>query len=411
MAKKLPKFKTKKNYYKRTKQKSTKQKRTKQKSTRTKRKYHRKTRVKRRMRGGWTQHAAPLAQATRDATQQAKIFTMNFPPRENKVAHNKIFSNMLQPESSIARNQFTLDIGFISTIVIDGDFAKNDCDDIWALAYITKNIAKINGEGNPAPRIICGSLDGGIDIRQIGHQDLTIDWSGYRWAPESGSVQHRDLTGLTGSVLIYILGGVNPTELQSYQHMIAKNPTANLCFIFQSPAQWTGSPPSNVRSGYPFNARIPQASSENTNANASVAVFYELINTVKHAPNTRLVFTEFDRLKRYYNIKYLPDGSITPETPVAGKDGLNGDEHTILGNYLTTINPIYKPYHINLQSYNGAAPNRPAFNVAKSVDQNGKPGILIKYGTFLADLYTVYASLTHDANIEYAPISDIAITE
>ena len=322
MAKKIQKFKTKKNYYKRSRTKGSKTKgartkgsRTKgarTKGSRTKRKYHRKTRVKRRMRGGWTQQAAPLVQATRGATQQAKIFTINFPPRDNKVAHNHIFRNMLAQESSIGRNLFTHDIGPISTIVIDGDFAKNDCDDIWALAYLSKNIAKINGEGNPAPRIICGSLDGGIDIRQIGHQDPTIDWSGYRWAAESGSVQHRDLTGLTGSVLIYILGGVNPAELQSYQHMIAKNPTANLCFIFQSPAQWTGSPPSNVRSGYLFNAKIPQTSPENTNANASVAVFNELINTIKHAPNTRLIFTDFDRLKRYYNIKYLPAAEPLP---------------------------------------------------------------------------------------------------
>jgi hypothetical protein len=139
-----------------------------------------------------------------------KFFSMSFPESKKTAQHENIFSEMLAVDSKIARNSIISDLEIISTIIIDGDFAKNDCDDIWALAYLSKNIGKVNGD-KPLPRLICGSLNGAVNMQSVISSDTNID------KETSGFVKTRRIRGLTGNVIIYILGGVDDDEVVSYE--------------------------------------------------------------------------------------------------------------------------------------------------------------------------------------------------
>lgn len=366
-----------------------------------------------------------------------KYFTMDFPAKTKKTEHAAILQNMFSTNPTIERNNFTQDLGIITTIIIDGDFAKNDCDDMWALAFLSKNIGKINNEGQQQPTLICGSLNGGINIKAIAESDLNIMWNSkpddniqytYNWNENDGSVQNRTITNLRGSVLIYILGGINKEEVKSYKSLLDSNSEVKFCFIFQSPSNWNGvksldekeytlaSIPSNVRSGKKERDAIREA----------VNNYIELINILKSRANVLIVFTDFERDKRFYNIVYplalyteeellnspepntLPMPSFTKEivaTTFGGKPIISDFKfQSNLNTYINELPEYYKPYHTELTSYDEMLPKRPEFitNTEDILRRRDR-------GTFIADLYTMYASLTSDKNIIYTGLTEITL--
>ena len=329
-----------------------------------------------------------------------KFFVMRFPEKDKFLEHSKIFSNMLAINSNIERNSITSRLRRISTIIIDGDFAKNDCDDIWALAYLSKNISKVN-EGQPPPRLICGSLNGAVDMTSVINSDTNIDTA------TSGHVQTRDISGLYDTVLIYILGGVDESEVESYIKLMTNNKGAMFCFIFQSPPQWkpvtADKSPSNVRAGH--------GKDELLAAQAAIDYYFTLLEYIIKNTNAIVVFTDFERTKRVYTIKYEltssePEPTINngpfvmvniDDEPVMA----DPDKQTLLDKYIGSLSTTYTDYHKSVDNYKKLNPDT-KFNTAI-----GEDGILIKYGSFIADLYTVYASLCNDANIVYESIADI----
>ena len=330
-----------------------------------------------------------------------KFFVMRFPEKDKFLEHSKIFDNMLAINSNIERNSITSCLRRISTIIIDGDFAKNDCDDMWALAYLSKNISKVN-VGQEPPILICGSLDGAVDMRSVIANDTNIDRAA------SGHVQTRHISGLYDTVLIYILGGVDDSEVASYIKLMTNNTAAMFCFIFQSPPQWkldtADKHPSNVRAGY-GNDELPRA-------RAAIDNYITLLEYIIRNPNAIVVFTDFERTKRVYTIKYEFTSSesestinnkpfvmvnIDAEQPVGADPG----KQELLDNYIDSLSPTYTDYHKSVDSYKKLNPN------AKFIKAIGENGILIKYGSYIADLYTVYASLCNDDNIVYESIAGI----
>ena len=370
-----------------------------------------------------------------------KYFTMDFPVKKNVDEHEDILRNMFTIPPKIERNKFTQDLGIITTIIIDGDFAKNDCDDIWALAFLSNNIGKINNEGQQQPTLICGSLNGGIDIKTIATSDPNIMWESkqgnnikytYMWDENDGSVKNREIKNLSGSVLIYILGGINEEEVKSYKSLLESNNEVTFCFIFQSPSNWNDKNgldkiPSNVRSGKKTSEEIKEA----------VNNYINLINILKVRINVLIVFTDFERDKRVYNIVYplqiyteeelrkspspdptklpmpsfprkivRPTTNIVTPTPTIGGTPIISDSkfQSNLNDYINQLLECYKPYHNELTSYDEMRPERPEF-IKNTKD------ILRKRdrGTFIADLYTMYASLTNDKNIIYRGLTEITI--
>jgi hypothetical protein len=325
---------------------------------------------------------------------------MSFPESKKTAQHENIFSEMLAVDSKIARNSIISDLEIISTIIIDGDFAKNDCDDIWALAYLIKNIGKVNGD-KPLPRLICGSLNGAVNMQSVISSDTNID------KETSGFVKTRRIRGLTGNVIIYILGGVDDDEVVSYEDLMTNNTGAiKLCFIFQSPPIWNhtdaNKAPSNVRSGY----------DELDHAKSAVKCFFLLLKKINACNNAIAVFTDFERTKRVYTIKYPYATSVSESTMIIGPSVFQNsnrddqDKQDLLHNYIDSLSTTYKDYHNLVDNYEKPNPNI-KFNMAiSSVD-----GTLIKYGSFIADLYTVYASLGNNTNIIYKSISDIEYLE
>jgi hypothetical protein len=81
------------------------------------------------------------------------------------------------------------------------------------------------------------------------------------------------------------------------------------------------------------------------------------------------------------------------------------DKQDLLHNYIDSLTTTYKDYHNLVDNYEKPNPNI-KFNMAIS-SVVGNEGILITQGSFIADLYTVYASLCEDVNIIYKSISDI----
>lgn len=359
-----------------------------------------------------------------------KYFTMDFPIKTEEDQHKDILKNMFTIPPKIERNNFTQDLGIITTIIIDGDFAKNDCDDIWALAFLSNNIGKINNEGQQQPTLICGSLNGGIDIETIATSDPNIMWKSkpdnnieytYMWDENDGSVKNRKIKNLSGSVLIYILGGINKEEVESYKSLLESNNEVTFCFIFQSPSNWNGKNsldkiPSNVRSGKKTSEEIKEA----------VNNYINLINILKVRKNVLIVFTDFERDKRVYNIVYplqiyteeellkspdpteLPMHSFTKKivTPTIGGTPIISDFkfQSNLNDYINQLPECYKPYHNELTSYDKMRPIRPEFikNTEDILRRRDR-------GTFIADLYTMYASLTNDKNIIYTGLTEITI--
>lgn len=323
-----------------------------------------------------------------DSISSDKFFVMRFPEKTELVKHSDIFSNMLAINSNIKRNNITRDLGIISTIIIDGDFAKNDCDDIWALAYLSKNISKVNGDGTP-PKLICGSLNGAVNMTLVINGDTNID------KDTSGLVTRRSIDKLCDTVLIYILGGVDDSEVASYIALITNNEGAKFCFIFQSPPQWelnnADKSPSNVRSGH--------GKDELQLAEAAIDSYFKLLTNIRGCTNAIVVFTDFERTKRVYTIKY----ELTSSGPSVMENDIKAhqDKQDLLHNYIDNLSTTYRDYHKLVDNYEKPNPNT-KFNTAI-----GKDGILIKHGSFIADLYTVYASLSDDANIKYESISDI----
>ena len=373
--------------------------------------------------------------------QQAgfRYFAMDFPNKTEINKHESILQNMLQTPSNITRNIFTSSLGFIGTIIIDGDFAKNDCDDIWALAYLSKNIKEINGIDNIKPRLLCGSLEGGIDIRTIAESDTNIAWTNvdfdaktgnawnYTWDEKTGSVTHRNrnfrILG-NGPVLVYILGGVSKEEVASYEYLLQHNGEAIFCFIFQSPSNWNSHDPSKV----PSNVRSGVSHTDTTNLETAVDNYTHLIRMLQARVNVIIVFTDFEREKRFYNIIYpLPVSSSEHQkhdaeleqkgdndklvkqedndrlVPKGGTAMISDDKYqSKLNTYIEGLAECYKRYHYELMYYDNMKPDGRAF-----VSNTKK--IYRSKGTYIADLYTVYASLSNDENIKYTGLATLNI--
>jgi hypothetical protein len=335
------------------------------------------------------------------STSSNKFFVMDFPEKSELLMHSNIFSNMLATNSNIERNCITRDLGIISTIIIDGDFAKNDCDDIWALAYLSKNISNIN-RNKPRPRLICGSLNGAVNMEPVISSDTNID------KETSGLVSARRISGLNDTVLIYILGGIDDSEVQSYIDLMTNNKGATkLCFIFQTPSKWelvsADKTPSNIRSGY--------GKDDLQSAQDAIECYFNLLDNISRCKNAIVIFTDFERTKRVYTIKYPRATSVSESTMIIGPSVIeNGkpadkDKQDLLHNYIDSLTTTYKDYHNLVDNYEKPNPNI-KFNMAIS-SVVGNEGILITQGSFIADLYTVYASLCEDVNIIYKSISDI----
>jgi hypothetical protein len=350
---------------------------------------------------GGGQRGQNVISTQQDSTSSNKFFVMDFPKKSELLKHSNIFSNMLATNSNIERNSITSDLGIISTIIIDGDFAKNDCDDIWALAYLSKNISKVNGD-KPRPRLICGSLHGAVNMKSVITSDTNIN------KETSGLVKTRRISGLNDTVLIYILGGIDDSEVISYIDLMTNNSEATkLCFIFQTPSNWelvrADKTPSNVRSGHDKD--------DLQSAQDAIDCYFNLLDNISRCKNAIVVFTDFERTKRVYTIKYPPATYVPESTMIIGPSVMqygilaDQDKQDLLHNYIDSLSTTYKDYHNLVDNYEKPNPNI-KFNMAiSSVD--GNQGILITHGSFIADLYTVYASLCNDANIIYRSISDI----
>lgn len=364
--------------------------------------------------------------------QQAgfRYFAMDFPNKSENNKHESILKNMLQTPSNITRNIFTSSLGFIGTIIIDGDFAKNDCDDIWALAYLSKNINKINGIANKKPTLLCGSLEGGIDIKTIAESDTNIAWTNanldvktervwkYTWDEKTGSVTHRNHKFRileNGPVLVYILGGVSKEEVESYDYLIAHNSDTIFCFIFQSPSNWNSHDPTKV----PSNVRSGVSPTDTTNLATAVDNYTHLIRMLQARVNVIIVFTDFEREKRFYNIKYPLPVSSSEHQEDNDKLGIQGESdellqkggtamisdnkyQNILNTYIEGLAECYRKYHYELMYYDNMKPDGRAF-----VSNTEK--IYRSKGTYIADLYTVYASLSNDENIKYTGLATLNI--
>ena len=124
--------------------------------------------------------------------------------------------------------------------------------------------------------------------------------------------------------------------------------------------------------------------------------------------NVIIVFTDFEREKRLYNIKYpLPLSSSEHQKQddelKGGTAIISDNKYQIeLNTYIEGLAECYRKYHYELMYYDNMKPDGRAF-----VSNTEK--IYRSKGTYIADLYTVYASLTNDENIKYTGLATLNI--
>ena len=224
------------------------------------------------------------------------VYRMVLPNKEEKEKHDKIFENIFNPELQLTSNAIIQ--GSISTIIFDGDFAKNDCDDIWGLSFLLKHLSQINGNTEKSPELQCGFLHGSIE-KPIKELPIAVH-----------EVYNRNLPSLNGNILVYVLGGINQSEYESYKSMVLANKTCKFTFIFQAPSTWNYSEndekhsvPSNVRAGQHLDKNKEEAIK-------SMTINLSLIDFLHKQTNTKIVFTDFERPKRRYNVLYNSDGTL-----------------------------------------------------------------------------------------------------
>ena len=101
-----------------------------------------------------------------------------------------------------------------------------------------------------------------------------------------------------------------------------------------------------------------------------------------------------------------PTTNIVTPTPTIGGTPIISDFkfQSNLNDYINQLHECYKPYHNELTSYDEMRPERPEFikNTKDILRRRDR-------GTFIADLYTMYASLTNDKNIIYRGLTEITI--